>query len=66
MRKTKKKSSKIKELVINHINNNLKSYIILSILFLIGVVVGVICINKTDERSKRRNRKIYNWIYKFT
>lgn len=43
----------IKSVLIEHINNNLKDYLVLSIIFIIGVMIGVILINNSDEESKR-------------
>lgn len=36
----------------NHIKANLKDYLILSIIFIIGVMAGVILINNSNEQSK--------------
>ena len=38
--------------LLNHININLKDYLILSIIFIIGVMIGVVVINNSDEQSK--------------
>ena len=35
----------VKSILIEHINSNLRDYLILSIIFIIGVMVGVILIN---------------------
>ena len=45
----RKKSSKIKEIIYMHIKNNIKEYLIASIIFLIGIVIGVIFINNLSE-----------------
>lgn len=42
----------IKSILIEHINSNLRDYLILSIIFIIGVMVGVILINNSSEQSK--------------
>lgn len=44
-----RKKNNFKELVFNHIYENLKSYIIVIIIFLIGIVAGVIFINNINE-----------------
>ena len=44
MRK-EKRPSKFKLIVLTHISNNLKEYLTVAILFLIGVILGVIFIN---------------------
>ena len=38
--------------LLQHINLNLKDYLILSIIFIIGVMVGVVIINNSNEQSK--------------
>lgn len=43
------KSNKFKEIFIAHINNNLKEYLIVILIFLIGVIFGVIFINRANE-----------------
>lgn len=53
MRKTKRKNSKVKEIIINHINNNIKSYFTLSLVFIAGVIIGVMCINNTKLQQKQ-------------
>ena len=55
----KKKKKSIKNCILNHVNNNLREYIILIILFLIGVVAGVIFINNVNESQKARITNLY-------
>jgi stage II sporulation protein M len=43
----------VKSILIEHINSNLKDYLMLSIIFIIGVMIGVILINNSSEESKR-------------
>ena len=56
MRKTVKYKSnylyEFKDIIKKHITANLKDYLILSILFIIGVMIGVIIINNSDEKAK--------------
>ena len=53
MRTTRKKvKSNFKELILNDIYNNLKFYIIVIIIFLIGITAGVIFINNTTDVQK--------------
>ncbi len=40
------------KILIQHINSNLKDYLILSIVFIIGVMAGVVFINNSNEQSK--------------
>lgn len=60
--KYKKKQSKIKEIIISHIESNIKEYAIISIIFLIGIVVGVIFINNATEIQAS---EINNYLYTF-
>ncbi len=47
--KRNKQTSKFKNTIINHIETNLKEYIIITIIFVIGIVLGVIFINNSSE-----------------
>jgi uncharacterized membrane protein SpoIIM required for sporulation len=47
--KRRKRESKIKTTILTHIEKNIREYAILSIIFLIGIVIGVIFINNTSE-----------------
>ena len=58
----KTKSLKIKDGIITHIEKNLKEYIIVSIIFFIGIVIGVIFINNTSENQ---SMEINNYISTF-
>lgn len=50
MRNTRKiKNSKIKELLLSYIKNNLREYAIITIIFLIGLTFGVIFINNAGQ-----------------
>lgn len=51
MKKHKKKGI-IKTILLNHIQNNLKDYCILLLLFVIGIIIGVIFINNTSVEQK--------------
>jgi len=45
----KRKQYKTKNMILTHIENNIKNYAIVSIIFFIGIVMGVIFINNTSE-----------------
>lgn len=47
----KRKESRFKEVIFSHIENNIKEYLIVTIIFLIGIVIGVIFINNTSENQ---------------
>lgn len=49
MRKAPKKTSKITQIIKNHIIENLKAYIIISIIMVIGIILGVIFVNNMNE-----------------
>lgn len=59
----KRKESKLKQIILKHIENNIKNYAIVSIIFLIGIVIGVIFINNTSENQ---STEIANYITSFT
>lgn len=56
-RKDKRKDNKVINIIKEHIRNNMKEYLIISIIFLIGIVVGVVFINniKIEEQQKINN-----------
>ena len=58
----KRKKSSIKEVVLNHIYQNFKAYLIVTIIFIIGIVAGIIFINNTDEAQ---SAEIGNYITNF-
>lgn len=45
----KRKNSKLKEVLLSYLRNNLREYAIITIIFLIGLVCGVIFINNSNE-----------------
>lgn len=47
----RKKKSRISSIIKEEIANNIKSYIIITIIFLSGIFMGVLFINKTDTKS---------------
>lgn len=51
MRNTNRKRQKLKlrDIILNNIYNNLKEYIIVTVIFLIGIIAGVIFINNVNE-----------------
>lgn len=49
----KRKNSKIKEVLLSYLKNNLREYAIITIIFLIGLVCGVVFINNTNEAQIR-------------
>lgn len=53
VRRVKKKSSiniiNVKTIILEHISNNLKDYIILILFFIVGIILGVIFINNSND-----------------
>ena len=49
LRNTKRKNSKVKEILIAHIRNNIREYSIVMIIFLIGLIFGVIFVNNAGN-----------------
>lgn len=58
MRVVPKKTSRITTLITNHIRDNLKLYIIISLFLLIGIVLGVIFVNNMNE-AQNQEVKMY-------
>lgn len=59
----KRKESRFKEIILSHIENNIKEYLIVTIIFLIGIVAGVIFINNASENQ---SSEISEYITSFT
>lgn len=51
-----------KKIIEEHITNNIKTYIILTILFLLGIIIGIIIVNCSAENQKT---EITNYISGF-
>lgn len=49
--KRKRKKSKIRMVITNHIVNNKKDYLIAILLFLVGLIIGVMFINNVSENQ---------------
>ena len=54
MKKQEKKKKLILNIIEQHIENNLKQYFIISILFIIGVVIGVMVVNNGQIQNKEK------------
>ena len=63
MRAIPKKTSKLANLIVTHIKENLKAYIIISFILLIGIILGIIFINHmTDSQSQEVKNYLTNFI----
>lgn len=65
MQKNKKnsKNSFIKKVIIEHIKNNLKEYLIVTVFFLIGIISGIILVNNTtQEQSNEISSYLTNFL----
>ena len=51
MKKTKKGTG-VKNIIYNHIANNIKEYIIIILIFIIGIIAGVIFVNNSSDTQK--------------
>lgn len=58
----KRKRNNIKELILNHLYDNIKLYLIVIIILVIGIVAGVVFINNTNEEEAL---EIQNYINEF-
>lgn len=66
MRKINKKKlikiSNIKIIILEHINNNIKDYVILTVFFIVGIILGVIFINKANSSEQNEIATYINGI----
>ena len=53
-------SRKIKQTIIEHVDNNRKEYIIIVLLFIIGIFLGVFFVNNMQESSKEEIQSYIN------
>ena len=53
-------SRKIKQTIIEHVANNRKEYIIIVLLFIIGIFLGVFFVNNMQESSKEEIQSYIN------
>ena len=58
----KRRKSNVKDLILNHIYENIKAYLIIIIIFIIGIVAGIIFINNTNETQ---STEIQSYITSF-
>ena len=58
-RKLYKKNSKLVSILRNHISQNAKEYIIATLVFIIGLIVGVILVNSSNQENKRNIIRLY-------
>ena len=56
------RQTRISEIAIRHINNNILEYIVMIIILLIGIILGTMYINKTDLNQRQ---EISNYINDF-
>ena len=65
MKKQEKKINQILKIIIEHVTLNLKQYIIISTIFLIGIILGVILVNNAQDETKMQiGKNITTFIYK--
>ncbi len=55
----KRENDKIGTILLSYIKNNLKEYAIVIIIFLIGIIFGVIFINNATRSTNGRNIILY-------
>ena len=62
----KKKKIKLIQLIKGHIENNIKEYIIILLIFIIGIFLGVLFINNVQEEQRNQiNEYVNNFINNF-
>lgn len=62
MRATHKKSSKIAGILRQHVKDNLKSYLLVAMILLIGIVLGVLFVNNLQEEQ---SQEVQNYVDEF-
>lgn len=62
MRVTHKKSSKLASILLQHIKDNLKSYLLVAMILLIGIVIGVLFVNNLQEAQ---SQEVQNYVDEF-
>lgn len=62
-RRTKKRKSKIFKIIEEHINQNIKEYAISVLVFLIGIIIGVMLLNSSNQENQE---SISGYINEFT
>lgn len=55
-----KRDGKVKEILVTYIKNNIKEYLIITIIFLIGLIFGVIFINNSNGTQTDEIRMYIN------
>lgn len=63
MRIAPKKNSKIAQILIKHVKDNLKAYLLVSLILLIGIILGVIFVNNMNEMQKK---EVQTYLTDFT
>ena len=62
----REKGLKFRDIILKHILNNKKEYIIVTLLFIIGIFVGVFFVNNLDENSRTGVQEyLNNFVEKF-
>lgn len=60
MRPKLKKTSRVTKIIINHIKDNLKSYIVVSLILLIGIILGVFFVNNMNTAQAEELKSYIN------
>ena len=58
--RNKRNSTKMFEILSSHINNNKKEYTVVIILFLIGIIIGIILINHANQAQEEQIKGYIN------
>lgn len=62
MRVIHKKNSKIVGIIVQHIKDNLKAYLLTSIILLIGITLGVVLVNNLQEQQ---SQEVQNYVNEY-
>lgn len=55
-----KKKNRIRSIVIEHIKNNSKSYVLVILIFIIGIFFGIMFVNNNSEQTSAEMTNYFN------
>lgn len=58
----KVKERNLKNIILEHINNNLRDYVILTLFFIVGIILGVLFVNNANNSQKEQISSYINGI----
>lgn len=59
----KKRQGKFRQAIVQHLIANYRDYFMILLFFLVGIVLGVVFINKIDRHTAKRNYQLHYQFY---